>query len=423
METFLLKDIDNPNSTNINFYINNQGGYQSLQKALSMAPADVIDMARKANLRGRGGVGFSAGMKWYFCSLNKEVSPKYLIANADEGEPGTFKDRAILEKRPHLLIEGMIIAGYSFGAEYGYIYLRGEYPKAKEILNKAIKEAYSKGYLGDNILGKGIRFHITVHQGAGAYICGEASTLLESLEGRRGHPRIPYYRLANVGAWGKPTIVNNIETLSNMPLIIKIGPEEYTKIGPSNSPGPKLYSISGHVNKPGLYELSMGTTLQELIYTHAGGIKGNKKLKAVIPGGISTAVLPPDKIDCAMDFDSMKKAGSWLGTGAVIVMDETTCMVRVLWRELKFYEHESCGKCVPCREGSGWLRNIVERIENGEGRGDDIELIPDIIDNIRDKTFCPLADGIVTSVESTLSHFKNEFEDHIKNKECRVVNA
>ncbi|MDH5201925.1 MAG: NADH-quinone oxidoreductase subunit NuoF, partial [Nitrospirota bacterium] len=396
METFLLKDIDNPNSANINFYINNQGGYQSLQKALAMSPAEVIDMVRKANLRGRGGVGFSAGMKWYFCSLNKEVSPKYLIANADEGEPGTFKDRAILEKRPHLLIEGMVIAGYSFGAEYGYIYLRGEYPKAKEIVNKAIQEAYHKGYLGDNILGKGIKFHITVHQGAGAYICGEASTLLESLEGRRGHPRIPYYRLANVGAWGKPTIVNNIETLSNVPLIIKIGPEEYTQIGPAKSPGPKLYSISGHVNKPGLYELPMGTSLRELIYKHAGGIRENRKLKAVIPGGISTPVLPPDKIDCAMDFDSMRNAGSWLGSGAVIVMDDTTCMVKILWRALKFFEHESCGKCVPCREGTGWMRNIVERIEDGKGTDDDIDLLMDIVDNIKDKAFCPLVDGAVT---------------------------
>jgi len=420
MESFLLKGIENPNSADINFYIE-QGGYQALPKALEIAPADVIDMVRKANLRGRGGVGFSAGMKWYFCSLNKNISPKYLIANADEGEPGTFKDRAILEKRPHLLIEGMVIAGYAYGAEYGYIYLRGEYPKAKVILNKAIEEAYSKGYLGYNIIGKGVKFHLMVHQGAGAYICGEASTLLESLEGRRGHPRIPYYRLANVGAWGKPTIVNNVETLSNVPLIIQIGSEEYTKIGPSKSPGPKLFAISGHVNKPGLYELPMGTSLKELIYTHAGGIKGDKKLKAVIPGGISTPVLPADKIDCAMDFDSMKKAGSGLGSGAVIVMDETTCMVKVLWRALKFYEHESCGKCTPCREGTGWLRRIVERIENGKGRDDDIELINDISDNIRDKSFCPLGDGVPIVIDSMLMHFKNEFEEHIKNKGCSLV--
>lgn len=420
MERFLLKGIENQNSADIDFYIE-QGGYYSLQKALDMAPADVIDTVRKANLRGRGGVGFSAGMKWYFCSLNKDIFPKYLMANADEGEPGTFKDRAILEKRPHLLIEGMVIAGYAFGAEYGYIYLRGEYPKAKEVLNRAIGEAYGRGYLGDNILGKGVRFHITVHQGAGAYICGEASTLLESLEGRRGHPRIPYYRLANVGAWEKPTIVNNVETLSNVPLIIKIGPEEYTKIGPSKSPGPKLFAISGHVNKPGLYELPMGTSLRELIYTHAGGIKGDKKLKAVIPGGISTPVLPAENIDCAMDFDSMRKAGSGLGSGAVIVMDETTCMVKVLWRGLKFYEHESCGKCTPCREGTGWLRRIVERIENGEGRDDDIELLSDVSDIIRDKSFCPLGDGVPIVVDSMLRHFKDEFEEHIKNKRCSVV--
>ncbi len=415
MERFLLKGIENPNSADINFYIE-QGGYQALQKALEIAPADVIDMVRKANLRGRGGVGFSTGMKWYFCSLNKDISPKYLIANADEGEPGTFKDRTILEKRPHLLIEGMVIAGYAYGAEYGYIYLRGEYPKAKVILNKAIEEAYSKGYLGYNIIGKGVKFHLMVHQGAGAYICGEASSLLESLEGKRGHPRIPYYRLANVGAWGKPTIVNNVETLSNVPLIIQIGPEEYRKIGPSNSPGPKLFAISGHVNKPGLYELPMGTSLRELIYTHAGGIKGGKKLKAVIPGGISTPVLPADKIECAMDFDSMKKAGSELGSGAVMVIDETTCMVRVLWRALKFYEHESCGKCTPCREGTGWLRRIVERIENGKGRDDDIEVINDILDNIRDRCFCPLGESLPIVIEPMLMHFKDEFEEHIRNK-------
>lgn len=420
MERFLSKGIENPNSADINFYIE-QGGYQALPKALEMAPADVIDMVRKANLRGRGGVGFSAGMKWYFCSLNKGIFPKYLIANADEGEPGTFKDRMILEKRPHLLIEGMVMAGYAYGAEYGYIYVRGEYPKAKGILNKAIEEAHSKGYLGNNILGKGIRFHIAVHQGAGAYICGEASTLLESIEGRRGHPRIPYYRLANVGAWGKPTIVNNVETLSNVPLIIQIGPEEYRKIGSSNCPGPKLFAISGHVNKPGLYELPMGTSLREVIYIHAGGIKGDKKLKAVIPGGISTPILPADKIDCAMDFDSMRKAGSGLGSGAVMVMDETTCMVRILWRALKFYEHESCGKCTPCREGTGWLRRIVERIENGKGRDNDIELINDISDSIRDKCFCPLGESMPIVIEPMFMYFKDEFKEHIRNKRCNAV--
>ncbi|MEW6409430.1 MAG: NADH-quinone oxidoreductase subunit NuoF [Nitrospirota bacterium] len=412
MEKILLKNIENPDSADIDFYIK-QGGYQSLPKALGMTPSDIIEMVKRSGLRGRGGAGFPAGMKWSFAACDTKT-PKYLLCNADEGEPGTFKDKPILERKPHLLIEGMVISAYAIGAEYGYIYLRGEYPKAKGILEKAISQAYERGYLGDNITGRGIRFHLSVHQGAGAYICGEETALIDSLEGKRGQPRIKPPFPVNVGAWGMPTVVNNVETLSNIPLIIEIGPEGYSKIGSPDCPGPKIYCVSGHVNRPGIYELPMGTSLRELIYTHAGGIRNGRRLKAVVPGGISTPVLPADAIDVAMDFVSMTKAGSMLGSGATIVMDATTCMVKVAWRALKFFEHESCGKCTPCREGTGWLRQILQRIEDGRGRDGDIELLNDVSDNILGKTFCPLGDAAAMVVKSMLKHFKKEFEEHIK---------
>ncbi|RJQ52927.1 MAG: NADH oxidoreductase (quinone) subunit F [Nitrospiraceae bacterium] len=416
MEKILLKNIDNPNSAGINEYIK-AGGYQGLSKALGLQPKDVLEEVKKSGLRGRGGAGFPVGMKWSFALADPKF-PKYLICNADEGEPGTFKDRPILEKNPHLLIEGMVISGYTLGSEYGYIYLRGEYPLAKDILNRAINEAREKNYLGDNILGKGIKFHLVVYQGAGAYICGEETALIESIEGKKGQPRNKPPFPVNSGAWALPTIVNNVETLSNVPYIVTIGGEAYSKIGSKDCPGPKLFSVSGCVEKPGVYELPMGTSLKDIIFRHAGGIKGGKKLKAVIPGGISTPVLPADGIDCAMDFVAMPKAGSMLGSGAVIVMDESVCMVRVTYRALKFFEHESCGKCVPCREGTDWLRKILERIENGKGRDGDIELLSDVAANIAGKTFCPLGDGAAGVINGMLKHFRNEFEEHIKNAEC-----
>lgn len=416
---YLLKNIENPNSSDIAEY-ENAGGYQSLKKAISMEPSSVIEEVKKSGLRGRGGAGFPTGMKWAFANADPKF-PKYLICNADEGEPGTFKDRPILEKNPHLLIEGMAISGHALRAEYGYIYLRGEYPHAKDVLNKAIEQAYEKGYIGDNILGgKGIRFHLTVHQGAGAYICGEETALIESLEGKRGQPRIKPPFPVNVGAFSLPTVVNNVETLSNVPYIIEIGAEAYSKIGSPDCPGPKLYCVSGHVQKPGVYELPMGSTLREIIYTHCGGIKAGKKLKAVIPGGISTPVLPPEGIDCPMDFVSMPKHGSMLGSGAVIALDETTCLVRVCLRAMRFFEHESCGKCTPCREGTGWLRAILGRIENGNGVKEDIELLLDISGNISGKTFCPLGDGAAGVVMSFIKHFRAEFEEHIEKKACSL---
>jgi len=411
MEKFLLKNIGNPNSADIAEYIKT-GGYKALSKALELKPSDIIDEVKRSGLRGRGGAGFPTGMKWAFAAADSK-KPKFILCNADEGEPGTFKDRPILEKNPHLLIEGMIISGYALQAEYGYIYLRGEYPEAKDILEDAIKQAHDKGYLGDDVLGKGIRFYLHVHQGAGAYICGEETALIESLEGKRGQPRIKPPFPVNEGFLSKPTVVNNVETLANIPYIMEIGAEAYSKIGSPDCPGPKLYSVSGHVKMPGVYELPMGTTLREIIYTHCGGIRDGKKLKAVIPGGISTPIFPPEKIDCPMDFVSMPKHGSMLGSGAVIVFDETVDLVKVCLRAMKFFEHESCGKCTPCREGVGWLRAIIERIYNGSGTEKDIDLLVEVSKNITGKTFCPLGDGAAGVVQGFIKDFRHEFEQHI----------
>lgn len=418
MENFLLRNIENPNSADINEYAK-AGGYKNLSKALDLSPQDIMEEIKKSGLRGRGGAGFPTGMKWSFAKADPK-RPKYLLCNADEGEPGTFKDRPILEKNPHLLIEGMVISGYVLGSEHGYIYLRGEYPAARDILNAAIKQAYEANYLGDNINGKGIKFHLAVHQGAGAYICGEETALIESIEGKKGQPRNKPPFPVNVGAWSMPTIVNNVETLSNLPYIIEIGGEAYSNIGSKECPGPKLFSVSGHVKKPGVYELPMGTSLRDIIYTHAGGMRDGSKLKAVIPGGISTPVLPADAIDCKMDFVAMPKAGSMLGSGAVIVMDDSVCMVKVAYRALKFFEHESCGKCVPCREGTDWLRKVLERMEKGKGKDGDIELLSDIAGIMLGRTFCPLGDGAAGVVMGMIKHFRNEFEEHIKEGRCTL---
>ncbi len=416
MEKALLANIENPRSREAAFYVE-KGGYESLKKALEMEPKDIIEMVKKAGLRGRGGAGFPTGMKWMFASGDPKF-PKYLVCNADEGEPGTFKDRPILERNPHLLIEGMAISGHALKAEYGYIYLRGEYPEAKDILDAAIREAEEKGYVGDNMMGSGKKFRLVVHQGAGAYICGEETALIESLEGKKGQPRIKPPFPVNVGAWGMPTIVNNVETLSNLPLLIRVGPEAYAQIGTPECPGPKLFCVSGHVKNPGVLELPMGTSLKEIIFDHCGGMKNGKKLKAVIPGGISTPVLPPDKIDCPMDFVNMPKHGSMLGSGAVIVMDESVCLVKVCYRAIKFFEHESCGKCTPCKEGVIWLRKILGRIEHGEGREGDVDLLVQVAANMSGRTFCPLGEGAASVVQNFVKHFREEFVEHISRKGC-----
>jgi NADH-quinone oxidoreductase subunit F len=412
MEKMLLKRVDIPNSTDIDVAMKN-GAYSTLATAFGMRPLDVVSEVKRANLRGRGGAGFPTGLKWELCS-RVPGSLKYLLCNADEGEPGTFKDRFILLQDPHLLIEGMVISGFAIGAERGYIYLRYEYPTALVVLEKAIEQAYAKGYLGKNILGKGVNFDLSVHRGAGAYICGEETALIESLEGKRGQPRIRPPFPASQGAWRKPTVINNVETLSNIPYLISMGADAYAKIGEETSPGPKLYGVSGMVNKPGVYELPMGTTLREIIYTHCGGIRGGKKLKAVIPGGASTPILTEQHLDVKMDFNSLVTAGSMLGSGAVMVMDETVNLVNVAYVLIRFFAHESCGKCTPCREGTSWLYQVYKRLMQGEGKSEDIDLLLYICDTVKGKCFCPLGEGAIQPVLSSIKHFRSDYEQWIK---------
>ena len=340
-----------------------RGGYKAARKALGMTPADVIAEVKKANLRGRGGAGFPAGVKWGF--INAAAPTKYLVVNADEGEPGTFKDRALMERDPHQLLEGCIIASYAIGAHHCYIYIRGELVKAAKNLTAAIAEARARGYLGKNCLGRPFELEITVHRGAGAYICGEETALLESLEGKRGEPRLKPPFPAVVGAFGQPTIVNNVETISAVTHVLEMGGDAFAALGVPGDGGQRIFCLSGHVKKPGLYELAVGTPLRALIYEHGGGIREDRALKAVIPGGSSTPVLLPEHIDAPLSVEGLKAVGSMVGSAAVIVMDETTCVVRAMWRLAKFYHHESCGQCTPCREGTGWLERILWRIEAG----------------------------------------------------------
>jgi NADH-quinone oxidoreductase subunit F len=419
MEKVLFKYISVPDQYKIDTYIKN-GGYRALPKALKeYSPDDLIEMVKKSGLRGRGGAGFPAGLKWSF--VPKDLpKPRFLLCNADEGEPGTFKDRWLIEKDPHQLIEGIIISSYAIGAHRAFIYIRGEFAFGAERLESAINEAYQKGYLGRNILGSGFDLELDVYRGGGAYICGEETSLMESIEGERGNPRLKPPFPASVGLYKNPTVINNVETLSNVPHIVLNGADWYAQMGMPKSTGTKIFSLSGHVNKPGNYELPMGTPLRELIYDHGGGIKDARNLKAVIPGGVSTPVLTSQLLDVKMDFESLFEAGSLLGSGAVIVMDETTCMVKVAYRLSKFYEHESCGKCVPCREGTRWIRMIMERIENGKGRKEDIDLLLDICSNIAGKTVCPMGDAAVVPIMSTIEKFREEYEYHIKNKKCMV---
>jgi len=418
-EKVLFKHTDDPDQHKIETSLKN-GGYEGLKKALSMTVDGIIEEVKASGIRGRGGAGFPTGLKWGFIPKYSDV-PKYVCCNADEGEPGTFKDRVIIEKDPHLLLEGIAIAGLAIGATAGYIYIRGEFAFGAKRLENAIEEAYKKGLLGKNIFGKGFDFDIYVHRGAGAYICGEETALIDSIEGKRGMPRIKPPFPAIAGLYNGPTIVNNVETLSAIPFIVKNGGKAFGTIGPEKSPGMKIFTISGHVEKPGPYELPMGTSLKEIIYDHAGGIKGGKKLKAVIPGGASTPVLTPDEIDVKMDFDSVAAVGSMMGSGAIIVMDETACIVKAVLRLAKFFAHESCGKCTPCREGCTWMVDILKDIENGNAHQGDMELLLDVSDNIFGKTFCPLADGSSMMVSAAVKKFRGEFEYHIKNKKCMVA--
>src|SRR6202161_4693570 len=406
-----------PNSTKIDVYLQNEG-YQALEKALKqMTPEQIIDEMKKSNLRGRGGAGFPTGMKWSF--VPKDTSkPKYILANGDESEPGTSKDRPLMEMDPHQLIEGILIAGRAIGAEQGYIYIRGEYHYIIDIVERAIGEAYARGYLGKNILGTGFNFELAAHTGAGAYECGEESALMESLEGKRGYPRIKPPFPAVVGLYGCPTVINNVESLSSVPAIILRGGEWYAGLGTPKNGGTRMLCISGHVNKPGIYEIPLGMNMKEFIYGMAGGITGGKKLKAVIPGGSSCPLLTADEIDIPMDYDSVAKAGSMLGSGGMVVMDENTCMVDMARRIMHFYAHESCGWCIPCREGTTWLRKMLERLHGGFGRTQDIDMIGELSKNILGRTFCPLGDAAALPTISIVAKFEEEFEAHLNGQPC-----
>jgi len=415
----LCTNVDDPNQYLIETALK-KGAYENLKKALSMTPDEVIDEVKASGIRGRGGAGFPTGLKWSFIPKVSDKA-KYVCCNADEGEPGTFKDRVLIEKDPHLLLEGIAIAGYAIGAKAGYIYIRGEFNFGAARLEAAIEEANEKGLIGKDAFAKGTDFHIYVHRGAGAYICGEETALIDSIEGKRGMPRIKPPFPAIAGLYNGPTIVNNVETLSAIPFIVKNGGKAFGQIGPEKSPGMKIFTISGHVEKPGAYELPMGTPLREIIYDHAGGIKGGKKLKAVIPGGASTPVLTPDEIDVKMDFDSVAAIGSMMGSGAIIVMDETACIVKSVLTLAKFFAHESCGKCSPCREGCTWMVDIIKDIEEGKGKEGDIDFLVSVSDGIFGNTFCPLGDGASMMVSGAVKKFRDEFEYHIKNKKCMVA--
>jgi NADH-quinone oxidoreductase subunit F len=411
-EPVLTQYVNEPNSFTLEHYLQH-GGYEGQRKALSMTPDEIIDWTKRSGLRGRGGAGFSTGMKWSFVPKDNP-KPRYLCVNADESEPGTFKDHVLLERNPHLLFEGCVIACRAIGAKVAYIYIRGEFYHMQRHLEAEIAKARAAGYLGQNIFGSGQDCEIYVHRGAGAYEAGEESALLESLEGKRAQPRLRPPFPAVVGLYGSPTIINNVETLCNVPFIFTRGVEWFAAIGPEKNTGPKLYCVSGHVKKPGVFETSMDVTLRQLIYDFAGGMLDDRPLKAVIPGGSSTAVLLPEHLDTQASFDALAKAGSMLGSAAVIVMDDTTSMVWMAMNLLHFYKHESCGKCTPCREGADWLFKILQKIERGEGQMRDIDLLVSISNNIGGKTLCPFGDAEIAPVLSTIQHIRHEYEAYIK---------
>ncbi len=398
-----------------------EGGYEALKKILTEKTPqnEIIEMVKRSGLRGRGGAGFPTGLKWSF--INRAApGDKYIVCNSDEGEPGTFKDRDILRYNPHALIEGMIIVGYAIGATAGYNYIRGEFWEPCERFDAALAEAREAGFLGDNILGSGFSYDIHSHLGAGAYICGEETALLESIEGKKGQPRFKPPFPAMFGLYGRPTVINNTETLASIPDIIRQGPDWFRELGVENSGGSKLFSVSGNVNRPGNYEVSMGTPFAELLEM-AGGVREGRRLKAVIPGGSSAPVLPGEvMMDLTMDYDSIQQAGSMLGSGAVIVMDDSNCMVKVLDRISYFYYEESCGQCTPCREGTGWMHRVVHRIETGRGRPEDLVLLDDVANKIMGRTICALGDAAAMPVAGFVKHFRDEFQYHIDHKKCMV---
>ncbi|MGA3241236.1 MAG: NADH-quinone oxidoreductase subunit NuoF [Bryobacteraceae bacterium] len=406
-----------PNSASIDTYLANDG-YKAFTKAVGMTPEAIINEVKISNLRGRGGAGFPTGMKWSFVPRSSP-KPKYIVVNADESEPGTCKDRVLMEYDPHLMIEGILIAGLAVDAHVGWIYIRGEYRYLIDIIDKALAEAYAKGWLGKNIQGTGFDFELYTHTGAGAYECGEESALLESLEGKRGIPRIRPPFPAVVGAFQCPTVLNNVETFCAVPPILLDGGKAFADLGVAKAGGTKLTCLTGHVNKPGVYELRLGFPVKQMIEEVGGGMRNGRKFKAFIPGGSSCPVLTAEECEGAtMDYDSMAARKSMLGSGGVVIMDEDTCMVKAALRIMRFYAHESCGWCIPCREGTAWLRKILTRFHEGYGTRQDIDLIGDLSRNMLGRTFCPLGDAAALPTESIVTKFRHEFEDHLNGKPC-----
>jgi NADH-quinone oxidoreductase subunit F len=395
-----------------------KGGYAAARKALTeMAPADLIQLVKDSGLQGRGGAGFSTGLKWSFMPTGG-AQPKYLVCNADESEPGSFKDRILIERGSHQMLEGILIAAWATGAEKTFIYIRGEYAKPAVTLQRCIDEAYAKGYFGANVMGTGFRHDVVLQRGAGAYICGEETGLLESLEGKKGQPRKKPPFPAQYGAFGMPTTVNNVETFSHVPHIVANGAQWFRGIGTEKSPGTTIFGVSGHVVRPGLYELPLGTRLDEIVFEHAKGIPGGRKVKGVIPGGMSMPILPADQLDVPMANEHLRERKTMLGTGGVMVMDETTCMVRVASVITYFFRDESCGQCTQCREGTGWMNKIVNRIERGAGHEEDLAILLDVAAKMEGQTICAFADAAAWPVQGLLRHFRVDFEQHVHEKCC-----
>ncbi len=415
-EKYLSKMFEVEDSTSISTY-EDHGGYRSLEKVVEMSREEVIDEMKTSNLRGRGGAGFPAGIKWSFLPGETD-DPKYMVVNADEGEPGTFKDRQIMEKDPHLMIEGCIATALALGIRYCYIYVRGELQNATRIIDDAIEEAYEAGYLGEDVLGSGKDLDMYTHISAGAYICGEETGMIEGLEGKPGKPRIKPPFPAVVGVFDSPTLVNNVETLACVPSIINNGGDWFARVGCEKNGGPKLYGLSGPINNPGVYEAPSGITVGELLEEYGGGMRDGHELKAYIPGGSSTNVMMPDDLDLEMSFEVMREHGTNVGTGCITFLDQNTCMVRLAARLAHFYHHESCGQCTPCRDGTGWAAKILDAIEAGRGRTEDLDLLYDMTGNIEDNTICALGPSLTYVVHSYLDKFREDFEAHIEQGEC-----
>jgi NADH-quinone oxidoreductase subunit F len=420
MEKVLLRNIDVPDSHTLAAYTS-RGGYRPWEKVVkNIRPEQLIEEIKASGLRGRGGAGFPTGMKWSFVPKDSP-KPKYMVCNADESEPGTFKDRLLIEKDPHAIIEGTLIAAYAIQSHTAFIYVRGELAFGATVLERAVDEATQAGYIGKNILGSGYDVDVIVHRGAGAYICGEETALLSSLEGGRGWPKVKPPFPATHGLFGCPTVVNNVETLAALPWIIEHGAAAYAAMGTEKSKGTKLFSVSGHISKPGVYELEMGYPLMKFLQEDCGGVPNGRKLKGVIPGGGSMPVLRPDELEKVnLDYESVQAAGSLLGSGGVIVMDDTVCMVRAAWNLARFFAHESCGQCSPCREGCHWMEKVFHRIEQGEGRKGDLELILNVSGNIMGNTICPFGDAAAMPAAAFIKKYRDEFEAHIAQKRCTI---